>query len=177
MRVKRLIPAVTVLIAVPLISVWAASGRSSASDTPSVGGDSPPARLEADPQRGVRRVVLSEGAAERIGIETAPVGTLQRSSMSQAGLASWRSTPATSGDAPRTAISYSAVLYDAKGDTWVYTNPEPLVFVRQRVSIESIDGDDALLSDGPPPGTTVVTVGAAELLGTELFGFEFEVGQ
>jgi hypothetical protein len=35
-----------------------------------------------------------------------------------------------------------------------------------------IDGDRAILSDGPAPGTEVVTVGAAELLGTE-----YEVGE
>jgi hypothetical protein len=60
------------------------------------------------------------------------------------------------------------VLYDAAGDTWTFTNPEPLVFVRQRISVTYIDGNRAVLADGPAPGTPVVTVGAAELYGAEL---------
>ncbi len=67
----------------------------------------------------------------------------------------------------RTVIPYSAVIYDQRGGTWTYTNPEPLVFVRQAISIEYIDGDLAVLLDGPPAGTEVVTVGAAELFGVE----------
>jgi hypothetical protein len=72
----------------------------------------------------------------------------------------------------RKVVPYAAVLYDTRGDTWVYTNPEPLVFVRHRVSVDYIEGDLAVLSDGPPSGTPVVTVGAAEL-----FGIEFEIGK
>jgi hypothetical protein len=59
-------------------------------------------------------------------------------------------------------------LYDAHGDTWVYTNPGSLVFVRERVSVESIDGNRVILTNGPPAGTTIVTVGGAELLAAEL---------
>jgi hypothetical protein len=100
------------------------------------------------------RVVLTESAAERLGIQTAQVRVR--------------------GD-QRTVIPYSAVLYDVYGETWAYTNVEPLVFVRHRVSIDEIDGDDAVLLDGPPPGTMTVSVGASQLFGTELFGTE--VGQ
>jgi hypothetical protein len=49
----------------------------------------------------------------------------------------------------------------------VYVSPEPLVFVRQPVSVEQIDGDLAILTDGPEPATRIVTVGAAGLLGVE----------
>lgn len=75
--------------------------------------------------------------------------------------------PLASGAGTRKVVPYGAVLYDAKGKAWVYTNPEPLVFVRQPISVEYFDGDRVVLSDGPAPGTTVVTVGASELLGTE----------
>jgi hypothetical protein len=61
----------------------------------------------------------------------------------------------------------AAVLYDDNGVSWVYTSPESLTFVRQRVVIDHVDGDNAVLRSGPPPGTPVVTVGGAELLGTE----------
>ena len=73
---------------------------------------------------------------------------------------------------PRKIIPYTAVLYDSRGDTWVYTNPEPLVFVRDHISISYIEGDLAVLFAGPPAGTAVVTVGAAEL-----YGAEFGVGK
>jgi len=41
------------------------------------------------------------------------------------------------------------------------------VFVRTQVRVDRIDGDVALLLDGPPSGTSVVTVGLAELFGAE----------
>ncbi|HYS18466.1 MAG TPA: hypothetical protein VET45_16195 [Candidatus Binatia bacterium] len=74
---------------------------------------------------------------------------------------------AVSGAAMRSVVPTSSMLYDAKGKTWVYTNPEPMVFVRHAITVDHIDGDRVVLSDGPAPGTVVVTVGAAELLGTE----------
>jgi hypothetical protein len=49
----------------------------------------------------------------------------------------------------------------------VYTNPEPLVFVRHAIVIDYIEGDLAILSEGPDAETAVVTVGAAELYGAE----------
>jgi hypothetical protein len=58
-------------------------------------------------------------------------------------------------------------MYDTNGDTWTFTNPKPLVFVRQKVVVEDIDGDRVILSEGPAAGTMVVTVGAAELMGAE----------
>jgi hypothetical protein len=64
-------------------------------------------------------------------------------------------------------VPYAAVLYDAPGNTWVYTTPNPLTFVRHVIHIDYIEGDLAVLSDGPPSGTEVVIVGAAELFGAE----------
>ena len=69
---------------------------------------------------------------------------------------------------PKKVVPYSAILYDAHGQAWVYTNPEPLAFVRHRVTIEHVDDDKAVLGDGPDVGTKIVTVGAAELFGAEL---------
>lgn len=93
-----------------------------------------------------RQVTVSAEAAERLGIET---------------------TQVKKGQAGETSVPYSAVLYDAEGDTWVYTNPEHLVFVRTQINVKKIDGDVAELLDGPPFGTLVVTVGLAELFGAE----------
>jgi hypothetical protein len=100
------------------------------------------------------KVTLTLRAAERLGIQTAQVRDAQ--------------VPARKGkSAARKVIPYSAVLYDEQGDTWTFTSPQPLTYVRQKLSVDYIQGDEALLVDGPPAGTTVVTVGAPELLGAE----------
>lgn len=67
----------------------------------------------------------------------------------------------------RAVVPYSALIYDLNGDTWVYISPEPLVFMCHPVTVEYIEGDRAILSDGPPVGTTVATVGVAELYGAD----------
>src|SRR5680860_120439 len=112
-----------------------------------------PATVEQVEGSDIARVTLTEKAAERLDIQT----TATRS--------------AASVGEPRLMIPYSSIIYDADGGTWTYTNPEPLVFERAEISIESIDGDRVLLLEGPPAGTQVVVVGAAEL-----FGAEFGVG-
>lgn len=111
-----------------------------------------PAKVETIPGSDISRLRLSPKAAERLGIQTAPVR-------------------AASG-AAKLAMPYSALLYDANGGTWAYTSPENLVFVRHRVTVARIDGDTVFLTDGPPAGSTVVTVGVPELFGTE-----FKVGK
>jgi hypothetical protein len=101
------------------------------------------------------RVTLSERAIERIDLKTDEVREewIQRS------------------NAMRMCVPYSALIYDPQGRTWVYTSSEPRTFVRQEVIVDFIDGDLAVLTDGPPLGTVVASVGVAELYGTE-----FEVG-
>jgi hypothetical protein len=119
-------------------------------DTQGVSAKGPPARVERVEGTNVSRVVLTGEAAKRLNVQTTAV-----------------SAEAIAGT-PRTVISYAAVIYDRSGQTWTYTNPEPLVFVRQRITVQTIHADRAILSDGPAAGTTVVTSGAAELYGTEL---------
>jgi membrane fusion protein, heavy metal efflux system len=65
------------------------------------------------------------------------------------------------------SVPYSAILYDLKGDTWLYTSPSPLVFTRQPVVIDYIDADQVILLDGPPAGAQIVTVGVPELFGID----------
>ena len=72
----------------------------------------------------------------------------------------------------RSTVPYTAVIYDLKGDTWVYTSPSPLTFVRHHVKVDYIDDDTAILTEAPPVGTNVVSVGVAEL-----FGAEFGIGK
>jgi hypothetical protein len=108
-----------------------------------------PAMVEPVGGGDVARVTLTERAAERLDIQTAPAER----------------------DGTVMVVPSAAVLVDPDGDVWVYTNPAPLVFVRHEINIDHEDRGQAFLSDGPPPGTQVVTVGAAEL-----YGAEFGVG-
>ena len=112
-----------------------------------------PAKLEESGQKGIMKVTLEARAAERIGLETAAVREEQ---VTLAG-----------GTAVRKVVPYGALMYDKKGDTWTFTNPQPLVFVRQHIVVERIDGDRVILAEGPPVGTAVATVGAAQLMGVE----------
>ena len=113
--------------------------------------DEKPARVVRVQGSEVGRVVLTQRAAERLGIKTQNV----------------REVPGPDGTAPGLAVPVAALLYDKAGATWVYTTTEPLTYVRYRVTVARIDGDVAILRSGPPAGTAVVTVGAAELLGSE----------
>jgi hypothetical protein len=110
---------------------------------------SEPAYVEPIEGSSLNRIVLSEKAAERIRVATTPV------------------TDDTSSGAPRKVIPYAAVIYSSDGKTWTYTNPEPRVFVREAIEVERIEGDKAILSQGPDASTEVVTTGAQELLGAE----------
>lgn len=68
----------------------------------------------------------------------------------------------------RTVIPYAALIYNDEAKTFVYTSPKSLSFLRAPVKVDRIEGDRVLLSDGPPVGTKIVTVGASEVYGTEI---------
>jgi RND family efflux transporter MFP subunit len=67
----------------------------------------------------------------------------------------------------RLVVPWSAIFQDIHGGAWVYVQAQPGSYSRRRVALERVDGDRALLADAPPPGTEVVSVGVAELVGTE----------
>jgi RND family efflux transporter MFP subunit len=75
-----------------------------------------------------------------------------------------------SGTATGIIIPFSAIVYDIHGGTWVYTNPSPNTYVRQRVELQTVIDGKAVMTRGPKAGTKIVTVGAAELFGTEFGG-------
>lgn len=74
---------------------------------------------------------------------------------------------ALAGTAESLAVPAAAVLYDIHGGAWVYEALGPASFARRRIVIRRVAGGIAALESGPPPGTAVVTAGAAELFGTE----------
>ena len=65
-------------------------------------------------------------------------------------------------------IDYAALIYDKQGKTWVYTAPEPLTFMRTKVVVAEAEGNQVTLSEGPPPGTKIVTQGVTQVYGAEL---------
>ncbi|MEJ7592808.1 MAG: efflux RND transporter periplasmic adaptor subunit [Planctomycetaceae bacterium] len=74
------------------------------------------------------------------------------------------------GDAESMAIPWSSVYHDIYGSQWVYEQVAERTFVRRRVEVLSVTDGWAAIGRGPKVGTTVVTAGVAELVGTE-FGF------
>lgn len=64
-------------------------------------------------------------------------------------------------------VPEAAVLYDTYGGTWVYEARPNHVYVRRRIEVAGHLGPKVKITRGPAKGTSVVTIGAAELFGTE----------
>jgi hypothetical protein len=118
----------------------------------------PAAKVEAGDGSHPARITLSEEAVRRLGIETQPVRTANGSGAG---------ARAGAGAGAALLIPYSAVVYDAEGSAWAFTSPSQRTYVRAPLTILSVENDRVTLTSGPPPGTQLVTVGAAELVGTE----------
>jgi hypothetical protein len=99
----------------------------------------------------VNRVTMTERAIERLALKTDEV----------------REQKVLRSAAPRKVVPHSALIYDPKGETWVYTSPEPRTFVKHKVDVEYVEGDLAVLKEGPPAGTVVVSTAAAEVYGAD----------
>lgn len=100
-----------------------------------------PSILEEIEGSELKRVILTDKAAKRIGVETVEVDGM--------------------------SVPYAAVVYDIEGGTWVYTNPSPLTFVRAPILIDRIEGDTAFLAERLETDAPVVTVGVMEIYGAE----------
>lgn len=112
--------------------------------------DDTPITIEEIPGSAIQRLALSELAAERLDVQTSPVKS--------------------SGDGM--VVPSAAVIIDERGLYWVYTSPEPLVYVRHEIRPVHEEGMQAFFEDGPPPGSLVVTTGVPEL-----YGAEFGIGK
>jgi hypothetical protein len=133
-----------VLIAAGVVTLSACGEASSGYDYETASHHEP-AKLEPIKGTDVQRVIFDAEGAKRVGLKTAPIRQ----------------------NGQGTVIPYDAVIYDADGKTYAYTAPKPLTYVRQEIAIDHVAGDSVMLSDGPPAGTKVVTVGAAQVYGTE----------
>lgn len=74
------------------------------------------------------------------------------------------------GQATGVVIPYSSIAYDIHGNSWVYQQTDSLSFERRRVEIERVDNKLAVIKRGLKGGEKIVTVGTAELFGTEFGG-------
>jgi hypothetical protein len=108
-----------------------------------------PAKVEHLEASDLSRLTLTAKAVERLGIQTTPLRDV------------------TVAGKLRKVVPYGAVLYDKKGETWVYVSPAANVYVREQITVDLIQENRAILTSGPAAGTAVVSVGAAELYGTE----------
>ncbi len=138
---------------VPLLVCLSLTGCRPTTETAAADEETAPAKVEHLQGEEPTRVTLTEEAAKRLDIQTGAVRDMEIKGVL------------------RKVIPYAAILYDTDGGTWTYTSPEPLVFVRHRITVDYIDGELAVLSTGPSAGSAVVIVGAQELYGSEL---EFE---
>jgi hypothetical protein len=101
----------------------------------------------------LHRVTLTPDAVAHLGVRAEPARLVP------AGASRARTAPVV--------IPYAAVLYDMKGDTWVYKQLAPRSYLRQHILLDRVDNDLAYVRGGLGAGTVVVTVGAPELLGAE----------
>jgi hypothetical protein len=99
----------------------------------------------------VNRVTMTERAIERLDLKTDRV----------------REQRVARSTSPKRVVPHSALIYDPKGETWVYTSPEPRTFVKHKVEVDYVEGDLAVLNDGPPAGTTVVSAAVAQVYGAD----------
>src|SRR5215216_3130293 len=147
MRSSRWIWFVPALLAVILL-VGGCTSDSAASEEPP---EETAARVEEVDESQPARIILTDRAQLRLGIETTPVRVLPGKPHGRATL----------------IIPYSAVVYDADGESWAFAVRAPLTYQRVPIVIDSIKNDRVTLSKGPAPGTQVVIVGAPELVGVE----------
>ena len=132
-----------------MVTILALVGLISACATKTVTVEKiPPSKTEEVEGSDFKRLTLTEKAAERLDIQTSQVEQMD--------------------DSQKKIIPYAAVLYGLNGETWTYTNPEPLVYLREVIVVDHIDGDMAILLEGPEVGTPVVTVGVSLLYGAEV---------
>jgi hypothetical protein len=146
----RRLPLAAAVCAALLFSLPACA--QTAAVTPAAVAANAPAKVEKNASTGIAKITLTERGAERIELKTETV------------------KPGAGGT--DILLPYAALLYDGSGKTWVYTSPAPRVFERQAVTVTKVEAGVVTANAGPPAGTEVVTVGAAEL-----FGAEFSAGK
>jgi hypothetical protein len=149
MGIRRNMTAVLLVVGIGAGLSACAQAEAASGEEASLNGNV--AKVEAIEGSALKKVLLSPEAVRHLGIDTGVVSIQAITN--------------------RTVVPYGAVIYDANGAPFVFTVPQPNTFVRSPVTVTDVGGDLAAVDTILPVGTQVVTVGAAELMGTE-----FEVG-
>ena len=110
-----------------------------------------PVEVEAIKGLNGNRVTMTERAIERIALKTDKV----------------REQQVSRPPSPRRVVPHSALIYDPKGETWVYTSPQPRTFIKHKVDVAYVERGWAVLNDGPPTGTVVVSSATVEVYGAD----------
>ena len=134
---------VAVRTAVLLIAVFVLGACGSVEESESVQAV---IQVEEIPGSDVSRITLSSSAVDRLDIQTVSVE-------------SW-----TDGF----VVPSAAVIIDPDGVYWVYTSPDPYVFVREKILNAHEESLKTYFETGPNVGMAVVTVGVPELYGAEV---------
>jgi len=106
-------------------------------------GEGPGDAVKLEPVEGTElsKVILSQRAAERLGIQT---DQIRLAKPARAGNGSGPTST-------RKVISHAAVLYDENGDTWTFTSPEPLTSCDSRSPSTTSPGAAWCSWTGRPP--------------------------
>ena len=144
---QRRLPLAAAVCAALVFSLPACAAPAAA---PAAVGEAP-AKVEKNASTGIAKLTLTQRGVDRLELKTEPV---------------------KAGTGTEVLIPYGALMYDAAGKTWVYTSPGPRVYERQAITVSRVEAGVVRATAGPPAGTLVVTVGAAEL-----FGAEFNTGK
>jgi hypothetical protein len=121
-----------------------------------------PVKIDQIDGQEIKRITLTPEAMQRIDLQTAVVRETQ--------VQGWvQGNGQTSGQSSvvRKVVPYGSLIYDEYGKTWVYARASERSFERKPVEVDYIEGDNAVLADGPPNDTEIATSGAAELYGVE----------
>ena len=110
-----------------------------------------PVEIEKGKGTNFNRITMTEKALSRIDLKTDKV----------------REQQVLRAPSPRRVVPHSALIYGPKGQTWIYTSPQPRTFIKHKVDVAYVEGDMAVLNDGPPTGTVVVSTAAAEVYGAD----------
>src|SRR3989442_1307582 len=119
------------MVLVVIAAGFAATSLSACSESSSKAAGEKPAEVEQIKGSSLKRITLSAKAVQRLGIETGAVRGKRV------------------GGEKRKVIPYASVVYTPNGRAFTYTSPEPRVFVKQFIVVDSIKRNEAILSHGP----------------------------
>jgi hypothetical protein len=128
-----------------LAVIAAGLALSACSEVPSNLVEYQPYKVEPIKGTDLNRVTLADETAKKVDLQTASVRE----------------------EGSRKVVPHASLIYNPEGDVFVYTKPKPRTYVRAPVKVKRIVDERAVLSAGPPAGTVIVTVGAAELRAPE----------